>query len=72
MTRSEHMQWCKDRALHELAENGPNDAVLSMISDLRKHEETVNHPFLIESSLLLVGGHLSTPAQVKHWIEGFN
>lgn len=40
MTRQEHLQWCKDRAL-EYVKVGDNDSALaSMLSDLAKHPET--------------------------------
>jgi hypothetical protein len=40
MTRAEHVQWCKDRAMQYVNEGDLQNAVLSMMSDLEKHEET--------------------------------
>lgn len=40
MTRSEHMKWCKQRALQELDFGGPSEALASIVSDLEKHEDT--------------------------------
>jgi hypothetical protein len=40
MTREEHLQWCKGRALKYLDEGDMSNAVASMLSDLGKHEET--------------------------------
>ena len=43
MTRAEHVQWCKRRALEYLDVMTPPDpvqAVTSMLSDLGKHPET--------------------------------
>lgn len=40
MTRDEHLQWCKDRALEYLNKGDMTNAVTSMLSDLGKHEET--------------------------------
>ena len=39
MTRSEHMNWCKERALEDLPHDLKN-AFNSMISDKSKHSET--------------------------------
>jgi hypothetical protein len=41
MTRGEHIRWCKQRALELLDADEPVDqALTSMMSDLRKHDET--------------------------------
>jgi len=41
MTREEHIEWCKKRAIEEMDYyNDPNKALISMMSDLRKHEKT--------------------------------
>ena len=40
MSREEHLNWCKQRAM-EYADTGDlQNAVVSMLSDLRKHPET--------------------------------
>ena len=40
MTRSEHVQWCKDRAMEYVNEGDLLQAVTSMMSDMGKHPET--------------------------------
>lgn len=40
MTREEHMKWCKDRAMDYVNRGDLQNAVLSMMSDLEKHEDT--------------------------------
>ena len=40
MNRSEHLQWCKERALAYVDEGSNQDAMTSMISDLGKHSGT--------------------------------
>jgi hypothetical protein len=74
MTREEHLQWCKDRAL-EYANAGDNQSALaSMLSDLGKHAETAGAA-KIGGTLgmsLLIGGHLSTQKQMVDFINGFN
>ena len=72
MTREEHMQWCKDRALEYCDAGDAQQAMTSMFSDLRKHDETENH---IEIQLGVMGmmmGQYNTPASVRKFIEGFN
>lgn len=69
-SRSEHLQWCKDRALEYLNKGDIPQAVNSMISDLKKHEETATyHPTLYQLGMM----HILTrnEAGVRSWIEGF-
>lgn len=45
MTRSEHMKWCKDRAIQEYdfyktPEEKTRNGLTSMMSDISKHPET--------------------------------
>ena len=71
-TREEHLTWCKERAL-EYVDNGelPN-AYASMVSDLKKHEETSGHVAIDLGIQLMMAGHLSSPDKMRHFIEGFN
>lgn len=66
MTRAEHLAWAKERALEELDRGSYVNAVASMISDLRKHEELENHLGI----MLFIGVHNAD--QARRWIEGFN
>lgn len=77
MTRQEHLDWCKQRAL-EYCEPGPyfslDEAMASMASDLGKHEETRHHitytvPLMFQ---LRAGGKLDTSEEMRKFIEGFN
>lgn len=75
MTRTEHLTWCKQRALAELDAPGPIDtritnALTSLQSDLRKRPDTASHDALELGALLAFGGHLQTEHQVREWIEG--
>ena len=70
MTRSEHMQWCKERALAYLP-GSPTDAVSSMASDMLKHQETKDtQPMLL--MLGLMAAQSGNVAEVERWITGFN
>ena len=68
-TRDEHLQWCKDRALEFWRAGALMTAVVSMGSNLSKHEETKPSPFLI-----MAGGRCAINDDregVKRWIDGF-
>ncbi|HWR36402.1 MAG TPA: hypothetical protein VN622_11085 [Clostridia bacterium] len=72
MTRSEHVRWCKDRALMYVDDGDLQNAYSSMVSDLRKHPETENHAGIeLGMGLMLIGG-LNTPEKMRNFIEGFN
>jgi hypothetical protein len=72
MTRAEHLQWCKDRALGYIESGNVAQAYSSMVSDLAKHPETRNHAAIQLGAMLLVGGQLSTPEKMREFILGFN
>lgn len=70
--RSEHLQWCKDRA-NQYVDNGAlHNAFASFQSDMTKHPETNGHLALELGTILLLGGHLSTEHQMREWINGTN
>lgn len=70
MTRKEHLEWAKRRALEYLPHD-PGNAMASMIQDLRNHpelEESVNIGIAISP---MARWSLDTH-EVRKWIEGFN
>lgn len=70
-TRTEHLQWAKDRAL-EYADRGDlAQAMSSLGSDLNKHPETRDHAGMQLMMLLAIGGHLDAPGELRKCIEGF-
>lgn len=69
-TRAEHLAWAKERALEYVDAGDPVNALASLQSDLRKHPETADHQGLELGAMLAFGGQLTTPAQVREWIEG--
>jgi hypothetical protein len=72
MTREEHMDFCKKRAL-EYVDNGDiNGALASMASDLNKHPETEGHIGISLGMAQLMGGFLNDTASMRKFIEGFN
>ncbi len=69
-SRSEHMAWCKGRALEYLPHD-PSQAVASMVSDLNKHPETGGEVY----RMLATAGMMEIqkgPEAVRRWVEGFN
>jgi len=72
MTRTEHLEWCKQRALEYVAAGDFNQAFASMGSDLGKHPETENHSGIRLGMMLLMSGNLDTAQAMKKFIEGFN
>lgn len=72
MNRSEHLQWCKDRALKYLETNDNTEAYASFLSDMSKHVGTSRHKALEIGAILMFSGALNRPDQMKQWIEGFN
>jgi len=72
MERSEHLRWCKTRALEYVKTGDLEEAFASMISDLGKHEETHGALIIDLGFTLKIGGHLATTQQMKDWINGHN
>ncbi len=72
MTRDEHVEWAKSRAREYLDAEDPNQAFMSMCSDLGKHPETERHSGTTLGVMLLLGGHLDTTEKMRTFIEGFN
>ena len=72
MTRQEHLDWCKQRALEYVDRGETANAYASMASDLTKHPETENHVAIQLGMMLLIGGHLNSPAKMRKFINGFN
>lgn len=72
MNRSEHLAWCKERAL-EYVDNGDlQQAYASMVSDMSKHEETKDHSAIELGMMLLMSGKLNANHDMRKFIEGFN
>jgi Tfp pilus assembly protein PilF len=70
MTRQEHLDWCKKRALEYLDQGDIANAVTSMMSDMDKHEETRSAgESMIMLGMMYVLQHDREGA--RRWIEGF-
>jgi hypothetical protein len=71
VSRAEHIAWCKQRALEYLDAGDARNAMVSMMSDVRKHPETEQHAGILLGMNLMLGGRLNH-AELRKWIEGFN
>lgn len=71
-TRADHLAWCKERALTYVELGDLSQAYASMASDLGKHPKTEGHVAIQLGMMMLMGGLLSTPDQMRRFIEGFN
>lgn len=72
MNRSEHLKWCKDRAIQLLNEGDIIGAYTSFLSDMKNHEETEDHIALDLGMMLMISGNLNTDREMRDFIEGFN
>lgn len=74
MTRAEHLQWAKDRALQYVEQRDHSAALASLVSDLGKHEELQKSEAIAKDLglRLLMAGLLNQPDEMKKFITGFN
>lgn len=72
LTRKEHIEWAKKRAL-ELCDKGDLvNALASFVSDMARNPETVDHPCMKLGIALSIAGKLSTQEEIRNFIEGIN
>lgn len=72
MSRTEHLAWCKKRALEYVDAGDLENAFASMASDMSKHKETKDHPALFMGMMFQMNGLLATEKQMRDFINGFN
>ncbi len=72
MNRSEHLEFCKKRALEYVDAGDIQQAFSSMASDLDKHDETRGHAGALLGCQMLLAGQLETPGEMRKFINGFN
>ena len=70
--RAQQLEWCKKRALAYVDQGYLQQALSSMIDDLRKHPKTADHPSIALAVGGMASGDLTTSEQVREFIEGFN
>ncbi len=74
ITRQEHLEWCKQRALEYVDAGDLQGAFASFASDTSKHPETadVKQTVLNLGAMSLFGGLLDTPQKMREHILGYN
>lgn len=74
VTRAEHLTWCKERAKEYAEQGNLQDAFASLVSDLSKHDETVNSVAAVSQlgMMELLAGTISTSDQMVRFIDGVN
>lgn len=72
ISRSEYLEWCKQRALEYLP-GDPLNAFSSMMSDLREHSELRAHAGIqLGVGLMLLPGWIDDAIKVGEFIRGFS
>jgi hypothetical protein len=73
MTRGEHLEWAKKRALEYLDSGDVRQGFTSMLSDLTKHEELKDHiGGKLGAQFMMLPGWIDNEREVRRWIVGFN
>lgn len=74
VTRAEHLQWSKERALEYLEKGDLANGLASFMSDLGKHDEMAPLCEIARRLLPLAMSHVAHGdyRQLRIWIEGFN
>lgn len=72
MDRKEHLEWCKIRALEYINNGDVFNAWTSMITDLKKHEETKDHTGIMLGMTMIMNGQLSAIGEMEKFIKRFN
>jgi hypothetical protein len=72
MTREEHLQWCKDRAMEYVEREDYSSAIASMGTDLNLHPQTRDHAGIQLGVALLMIGKLNTYEEALEFIQGFH
>jgi hypothetical protein len=67
-TRSEHMRFCKERALDDLLTDDPTNALASFCSDVQKHPDTAD---LAQFAAMAGVLHATDAEAMRGFIEGF-
>ena len=71
VSRIEHLEWCKDRALKYLETGDVQNAIASMLSDLGKHKQTEGVGKAM-GPMGLMAVMNRDPTEARRFIEGFN
>ena len=72
VTRKDHLEWCKQRAIKLANEGNLAEAFASMSSDLQKHTETADHIGIQLGFMLMTTNTLNTKVKMIKFIDDFN
>ncbi len=72
ISRADHLQWCKDRALEYVELGDLIEAIASMVSDLKKHPQTQLSPPVERALIIPILFNQLDEKKVTEWINGFN
>lgn len=73
MTRDEHLEWCKKRALEYVDSGDVQQGFTSMLSDLSKHPDLKDHiGCKMGVGFMMLPGWINNAPEVRRWIVGFN
>ena len=74
MTRDEHLNWAKGRALEYADQGAMASAITSLRSDLGKHPDTAASARIVDELMmpLMLTGKFDAPGELRKFIEGFN
>ena len=70
VTRADHLNWAKDRALEYADQGDAARTIGSLRTGLGKHPGTAGHDGILLGALLAMNGHLGTPAEIREFVEG--
>jgi hypothetical protein len=72
ISREDHLQQSKDRALALVEQGDFDQAIASMISDLKKHPQISIHPKVEQALLISILFKRPDKRELIKWINGFN
>lgn len=74
VTRQEHLEWCKKRAIEYIDAGNVSEALSSFASDVTKHPETeaIRDTIANLGIPLLMAGAINTPQAMRKHINGYN
>lgn len=70
--RSDHLQWCKDRALEFVDAGQLPNAFSSFMSDLNKFDEPMYEAELLRTLTIVGFAQCGTADKMRAWINGFS
>lgn len=69
-SRADHLAWCQARAYEYCDLGDAAQAFASFASDMRKHLETAEHAAITLGMIALMSGRLTTPEEMRHFLQG--